>query len=74
MWLWTSKLAPKRHVLKKIWSTVPLGQLRHKITPKIDAENFGKLLAFFAEYNINYFSRLLKSKKFLLLTRILLTM
>ena len=36
-------------------------------------QNFGILLAFFAEYNINYFSKLPKSKKFLLLTRILLT-
>ena len=33
---------------------------------------FGILLAFFAEYNINYFSKLPKSKKFLLLTIILL--
>jgi hypothetical protein len=49
------------------------GQLRHKIIPKIDAKKFGILLAFFAEYNINYFSKLMKSKKFLLLTRILLT-
>ena len=40
---------------------------------KIHAEIFGILLAFFAEYNINYFSKLPKSKKFLLLTRILLT-
>ena len=36
-------------------------------------QKFGILLAFFAEYNINYFSKLPKSKKFLLLTRILLT-
>ena len=31
-------------------------------------------MAFFAEYEINYFSKLPKSKKFLLLTRALLTM
>ena len=41
--------------------------------PKINAKIFGLLLAFFAEYNINYFSKLPKSKNFLLLTRILLT-
>jgi hypothetical protein len=48
-------------------------QLWYKIIPKIDAKKFGILLAFFAEYNINYFSKLPKSKKFLLLIRILLT-
>ena len=51
-----------------------LGAASANIIPKIDAKHFGKLLAFFVEYNINYFSKLLKSKKFLLLNRILLTM
>jgi hypothetical protein len=41
--------------------TVPQGQLRHKIVQKIDAEDFGILLVFFAKYNINYFSKLPKS-------------
>ena len=54
-------------------TTVPQGQLRHKIIPKIDANFFGILLVIFAEYNINYFSKLSKSKDFLLLTIILLT-
>jgi hypothetical protein len=54
-------------------NTVPQGQLRQN-KPKVDANFFGISLAFFAEYNINYFSKLMKSKKFLLLTRILLIM
>ena len=32
------------------------------------------IIAIFAEYKINYFSKLPKNKKFLLLTRVLLTM
>ena len=48
--------------------------VRQKIILKIDANKFGILLTFFTEYEINYFSKLPKSKKFLLLTRVLLTM
>ena len=45
-----------------------------QINSKNRCLKFGILLPFFAEYKINYFSKLPKSKKFLLLTRVLLTM
>ena len=41
-----------------------LGATSAKKNPKIDAKKFGILLAFFAAYNINYFSKLPKSKNF----------
>ena len=76
---WTKQLYEFIHLMLKKARGALVGEYRtlratsSKIIPKIDAENFGILLAIFAEYNINYFLKLPKSKFFLLLTRILLT-
>ena len=44
-----------------------------KNNSKNRCRKFWNIIGIFAEYNINYFSKLPKSKIFLLLTRILLT-